>query len=188
MPKKPTEIKSIHAVRLKSLLREQNIKQNQLSEMLKKNYSTLSQQTLSKIITGKAPLTTERAYDIIALFPFYRIEWLLGDADDAFRFQNSDIKFEKDMLNVGAYSLVKSLGYDIVPAVPMRDDIDSIDDESARAKAYMESFTESFNAGYILIGNGNKCHLSVFQLRELKEHIQRIVKYSLQEYIEKADA
>lgn len=188
MPIQKTEIKPEHAVRLKRLLDEQNINQKELSRRLKERYSPLSQQLLSRIMTGKAPLTKERANDIVALFPFYRAEWLLGEVGDAFRFQNADKKYSTDMLNVGVTCLMKSLGYGIVPAAPMRDDLDSIVDETERAKAYMKSFTESFNAGYIIRKGDEECHINTFELRELKNHIQRIAKYSLHELMEKADA
>ena len=61
---------------LKHLCNELNITQKQLSEA-----SGVSENTLSKIATGRGPLTRQIAEEIIKVCPSYRIEWLLGFDD-----------------------------------------------------------------------------------------------------------
>ena len=67
------KINPICGQRLKTILKEQNVTQQQLSEKIH-----LSQVTISNIICGKASLTDETADAIKALFPQYRLQWLLG--------------------------------------------------------------------------------------------------------------
>lgn len=58
---------------LKRLCDELDITQKQLSEA-----TGVSENTLSKIATGRGPLTRQIAEEIIKACPTYRIEWLLG--------------------------------------------------------------------------------------------------------------
>lgn len=58
---------------LKRLCDELNITQRQLSKA-----TGISENTLSKIATGRGPLTRQIAEEIIKVCPSYRIEWLLG--------------------------------------------------------------------------------------------------------------
>lgn len=61
---------------LKRICDELNITQKQLSEA-----SGVSENTISKIATGRGPLTRQIAEEIIKACPSYRIEWLLGIDD-----------------------------------------------------------------------------------------------------------
>jgi transcriptional regulator with XRE-family HTH domain len=71
---RPTvEINPKQGKRLKELCIEEEITQAQLGREI--NYS---QQTISKIVQGKAPLQPYIAEQIIEKFPSYRREWLLG--------------------------------------------------------------------------------------------------------------
>lgn len=73
MARKRQEINPKCRIRLKQLCDELNISQKQLHEA-----ADVSENTLSKIATGKSPLTQATAANIIKVAPSYRIEWLLG--------------------------------------------------------------------------------------------------------------
>ena len=75
------KIKPEQSVRLKSLLDNEDIKQKQLSAMI-----PISQQTISKIVQGHAPISNSLAERIIELFPQYSLQWLLGYVDDRYMF------------------------------------------------------------------------------------------------------
>lgn len=77
MSKRKQSINRKSQERLKILCNELHITQKQLSEM-----SCVSENTLSKIATGKGPLTRQVAELIVEACPVYRVEWLLG-FDDA---------------------------------------------------------------------------------------------------------
>lgn len=65
------------AVRLKQLCNDAGISQSKLSEL-----SGVTQNTISKIMTGKSPLTHNVALQIVDAFPMYRAEWLEGVDDE----------------------------------------------------------------------------------------------------------
>lgn len=73
MSRKKTEINPKRAENLKKLIGWQEISQKELGKKI--NYT---QQSVSKIINMKTPLTEETAKEIIKVFPQYRLEWLLG--------------------------------------------------------------------------------------------------------------
>lgn len=77
MAKQKQNINRKSQERIKILCNELRITQKQLSEM-----SGVSENTLSKIATGKGPLTRQVAELIVEVCPIYRVEWLLG-FDDA---------------------------------------------------------------------------------------------------------
>ena len=70
-----TEYTKIMAVRLKELLKDQELTQKELAEKL---YT--SQQTISKAVTGKQ-YTRATAEAIQKLYPQYQLGWLLGTTD-----------------------------------------------------------------------------------------------------------
>ena len=73
MPHPRATINPLWAKRLKELCEDNKVSQAKLAERI-----PISQQTISKIINGKATLTLQTAQRIIELFPSYRIEWLTG--------------------------------------------------------------------------------------------------------------
>ena len=185
MGRKRTEIKPLQGERLKQLLQEQKITAIELSRMLADNYSALSQQTISSIINGKAALTTERARDIISLFPLYRVEWLLGECDGAFKFDNSDKKYSCQMLDAGLDCLSRSLGYTIEPATP-RPDFSA--DESDKMVEYMQYQAAKYDAGYNITKGGKTVNISVAELRELKRDVSLYIDFLLSKKMQKPDA
>ena len=70
------EINSKSPERLKRICEDLHITQKRLSEA-----TGISENTLSKIATGRGPLTRQIAEEIIKICPSYRIEWLLGYDD-----------------------------------------------------------------------------------------------------------
>lgn len=76
MARKKQEINSKSGDRLKQLCAEMHITQKQLSQM-----SGVSENTLSKISTGRGPLTPQIAQEIVRVCPLYSTEWLIGDTD-----------------------------------------------------------------------------------------------------------
>lgn len=86
MAKKKTIINPEQGLRLKKLLQEERITQRDLSEEIEKHsYRTLSQQRISDIINGRAPLLFEVA-DVISNLPRFKdydllTKWLLCEED-----------------------------------------------------------------------------------------------------------
>ena len=76
MSKKRTGINPIRADRVKIILERENVTQAKLAELI---FQT--QQNISRIMQKKQPLTEETAKAIVAAFPEYRIEWLMGYDD-----------------------------------------------------------------------------------------------------------
>lgn len=76
MPHPKAEINPLWGIRLKEICDECDIRQADLAKRI-----FISQQTISKIINGKATLTLQTAQRIIDLYPQYRIEWLTGRDD-----------------------------------------------------------------------------------------------------------
>lgn len=123
MAKKKTIINPEQGIRLKRLLQEENIKQRELSEEIEKySYRTLSQQKISDIINGRAPLIFEVA-DVISNLPRFKDkdllrEWLLCEEN----FKSSDEKalnetiasrYEGDMLLTGISCFLNLAGYEV---------------------------------------------------------------------------
>lgn len=68
------DIKPNRAERLKTLLNREGISQKELGSRI-----GVSEVTISKIMTGRQPLTDQRISDIISSFPVYRRAWLAGE-------------------------------------------------------------------------------------------------------------
>lgn len=101
MAKTKQEVNPKSADRLKQLYRTRNITQFWLSEK-----TGISQNTLSRIANGKAPLSHRIAGDIIELFPDIRAEWLMGEDD----FQTEMDKLKNAIGNLhDTYGLITQL-------------------------------------------------------------------------------
>ena len=73
MPRPKVKINPKCGKNLKKLCDDERISQAELAEII-----FVSQQTISKIINGRASLTEQTARAITEKFPKYRMEWLLG--------------------------------------------------------------------------------------------------------------
>ena len=76
MSRKPLIINPKSAERLKQFYIDENITQMELSERI-----LVSQNTLSKIANGKAPMSPAIAQEIRKKFPHINVDWLLGESD-----------------------------------------------------------------------------------------------------------
>ena len=77
MARTAQEINPKSADNLKRLCNDMGINQTKLAEL-----TGLTTNTISKIVTGKSPLTHNVATIIVEAFPMYRTEWLEGLDDD----------------------------------------------------------------------------------------------------------
>ena len=76
MSRKPLIINPKCADRLKQFYKDEDISQMELSERI-----LVSQNTLSKIANGKAPMSPAIAQEIRKKFPHINVDWLLGESD-----------------------------------------------------------------------------------------------------------
>ena len=97
MARKPVKINPIRGKRLKLLIEEQGITQSELKDRI-----FISQQTISKIINGKANLTETTARIIADAFPGseYTFEKLMG-YDLEPKLYDNPLEFQKDWIRSG---------------------------------------------------------------------------------------
>jgi len=94
---------------LKRMCDELDITQKQLSEA-----SGVSENTISKIATGRGPLTRQIAEEIIKVCPSYRIEWLLGIDENPYNVIKIKIPgLEAARKYLDAATFLHGLGYEI---------------------------------------------------------------------------
>lgn len=93
MGRKRTEINPIRGERLRKLLKDHGIDQNDFATMI--NYS---EEHISYIINGKRNLTVDAAERIVEMFPGTRIEWLLGYDSYETEFMKSGCEYIKPVL------------------------------------------------------------------------------------------
>ena len=116
MAKPAKEINPKSAKNLKQLCHDTGITQAKLSEL-----SGITQNTISKIVTGKSPLTHNVAMQIVEVFPMYRAEWLEGIDDEPMvtggQFLRSALKVSKQsrVLHDVFLSLAVLCGYVVTP-------------------------------------------------------------------------
>ncbi len=97
------------SAKLKLICKELKITQKQLSEA-----SGVSENTISKIATGRGPLTQQTAEQIIHACPSYRIEWLLGIDNNPQHIRHIKIPaLETARRDLDAATLLHGLGYEI---------------------------------------------------------------------------
>lgn len=115
MPHPKAEINPLWGIRLKEICEQCDIRQAELAKRI-----FISQQTISKIINGKATLTLQTAQRIIDLYPQYRIEWLTGRDDyktynDVFNalFDKHNAKYGMQIMALK--SLAELRGFEIIP-------------------------------------------------------------------------
>ena len=127
MSKKKEKINPERGLRLKQLLRAENVSQAKLSEKIH-----ISQQYISQISTGKAQLTEHIAQDVAKLFPEKDLlyKWLLCEEDykstlEALQSERAKIGAEENTLYSGFYNFAKLAGYEI-DIIPDPEDIDPL--------------------------------------------------------------
>lgn len=110
MPKSKTEINPKSIERVKQVIKESGMTQKEFA----KKVLFYEQQTLSKIVNGKAPLTRESAARIAAYFEDINDAWLLGESDIKSKDISSfyDYVFEESAKEHAAFeALIDCLAY-----------------------------------------------------------------------------
>ncbi len=106
MPRKKVDINPKWAENLKRVLKDQGLTQKELASKI-----YISQQQISKIMNGKAPLTEGTADAIRKAFPRYRKAWLLG-FDDHEQFEDLYLDRMSQRITVDHIaSLIEEVGY-----------------------------------------------------------------------------
>ena len=123
MPKKKTIINPKQGERLKLLLKQSRLSQRDLSEEISaQSYRTLSQQRISDIICGRAPLTYEVADCISSLKRYDGKDllksWLLCEenfqsTDEKIRNERIAERYEGDLLTTGLSCFLNLSGYQV---------------------------------------------------------------------------
>lgn len=109
MAQSKQKIQPQSSIRLKQLCNELHITQKQLHDA-----TGISENTLSKIATGKGPLTRQVAEEIIKACPTYRIEWLLGFDDSPHNSKVLNMPGVKDLArHIAAIDFLNALGIEI---------------------------------------------------------------------------
>ena len=165
MPHPKQIINPLSSERLKILLGELKITQNDLA-----NRIYVTQQTISKIVNQKAPLTQKNAELIEKEFPPYRAAWLLGLDDfktkaELFLRPLAESTAEHDIM-FSALSLLGQInGFSIVPP-----DISSSD---------AVSVIKSRKSGYSICKGNRTIHISLEDMNNLEVLIADFVKLQL---------
>lgn len=85
----------VRGQRLKQILMNEGITQNQLSKMI-----SLSQQQISLIVRGHTSLTPRVAKKVITVFPNYRIEWLLNFEEEKTYYNPNELQMLKKYIEM----------------------------------------------------------------------------------------
>lgn len=104
MAKSKTEINPIRAERLKELLLAENLSQEEFASRIGKG-----QQSISRYITKRGPITESIAERIVKAFPNVSFSWLMGFDDEIYK---KDAKLNDDEAIFGVFYYAKMrLGY-----------------------------------------------------------------------------
>lgn len=120
------EVNPLRGERMKEIIRREGITQAQLAEVL-----GVGEVHLSNVANGKRSLTDKRAEKIIALYPRYRLQWLLGYDDymteeDALRGPLKRIAQRMVGWKVAVEYTLQSMGYTV--RLNGADYLDTVDD------------------------------------------------------------
>lgn len=192
MPKSKTEINPVSIERIKQVINESGMTQKDFA----KKVLFYEQQTLSKIVNGKAPLTRESAARIAQYFKDINAAWLMGESSykskDEYSFYNDIIaKAEKeaaewevfinriifcDEFYDKAFELyLHSMGLALedVPLEPVSED---------------PSFSTAYALG-ITDGHGNVCTLLTMQEKDaIAQEIADFAEFKIKKLIEGSKA
>ena len=173
MAKKKTIINPEQGLRLKKLLQEERITQRDLSEEIEKHsYRTLSQQRISDIVSGRAPLVYEVA-DVISNLPRFKDKdllraWLLLEEN----FKSSDEKalnetiasrYEGDMLLTGLSCFLNLAGYEVTSInEPFKEELKKTGFELSRFKIEKDSSVIELTSSEMFAYGNKVLHLFEF--------------------------
>lgn len=169
MGRKRTLINPVRAKRLKALIEAEGITQTEFAESLYR-----SQQSISRIITGKNALTEETAKEIIEKFPRYRLEWLLGYDPYMTQLDLNVATLEKgmeetDILHSGVNVFLHLSGYSISPAY--------------ENDGTLEGTVKAITSGYVISRDGQSITLDLLQFNQFANKISDYVDFELQHMI-----
>lgn len=175
MGRKRVEIKPEPAERLKQLCDEENIKQQELAAMI-----CTSPQTISKIINRKSSLTEDNAARIVALYPKYRFEWLMGydpykTNAELFMGVISDTQKESDMMMLGLKAFASLCGFEISPELSDSNQTD------------LASFIHRLHSGYSISRNGKKALISLEEMNHIQNEVCDFIEFKLSRLVKEAN-
>ena len=176
-PKK--EINAKRCERLKQIISETGIKQNQLAVE-----TGISQQSISAMVQGKANVTQTTAEIIVDRFPQYSIEWLLGFPDfknnaEKCRSIISQAQHEGDLLLSGLSAFAQLNDYQIKLCSPP---------VSAHGKIAVEDVLKAVRDGYTISHNHVSIQLSLEEMNAFENEVCDFVELQLKHLFKRKGA
>ena len=169
MGRKPTIINPVRAKRLKALIDAEGLTQAKFAKEIHR-----TQQSVSRIINGKDPLTDDTVDGIIQKFPRYRRDWLLGY--DPYMTQNElnvatlqKGMTEADLLDKGVKIFLTLSGYDVAPAY--------------ESDGTIEGIVKAETSGYVISRDGQSIPLDILKFNQFANKINDYVDFELQHMI-----
>lgn len=157
--------------RLRILCDECGVSQKSLAECV-----YISEQTISKIVNGKANLTRETAEKVIEKFPKYNLEWLLAFSDEKTKAETLSNFFstaakETDLLWAGFLPFAQLAGYEIAFSSPTQSNL-------------VEDALKMVRDGYtIQRADGKTVKISMDAMNDLQNDVFDFIKYRLNRLI-----
>jgi len=185
MGRKSVEIKPEWAENLNTILDEQGINQLQLSKLIH-----ISQQTISKIMNGKASLTEDNARLIIKHFPQYRLEWLMGydqhkTLTELYISIVSEAQHEGDTLMLGFQAFAHLNGFEIESDFPAHLEISK--NEDATLEIDDVAFEKLIRPKYKITRDGKAAFISAEEMNVLQNEICEYVEFKLERVLRRAE-
>lgn len=179
MARPKVEINMIRCERLKQICIEQHITQKELNHL-----TGITQQAISKMVTGQANVTETTAYAVIKAFPQYRFEWLMGydeirTVTELNRLRNLNAlnlaRKQSELLFIGLGCFATLSEYAIVSPF----------DEHDEHRGNAEAIIEKVKSGYTIEKNGSSISLSLEELNELENEVCDYAEYRLERLFRK---
>lgn len=176
MAKTKLEIKPKCIDNLKELCKDEKITQITLSERI-----GISQNTISKILNGKSPMSHYVATEIHRVFPRYRIDWLMGDSEhktDAEKglteFAEWNDEWQKRLYAVRILAYLAGYEIDLFP----QNNGMSLDEVFARIKSGYQITQNGEVLGYCPLERFNLLALDIQELTEqrIKSYLREVSK------------
>ena len=154
---------------MKQLIDEQLITQGKLSEEIH-----ISQQTISKIINGKAALTEQTAIELSKRFPNYRKEWFMG-------IDNAKTEYEKIFEPVAECITRRGRLAKGLKQIGLCCDIRCYYDKDPTDP---ETVEEYINSGFAIEYKGKKINISIDAEDKLLDEICDFVEFKVKKLVE----
>lgn len=169
MSRPRVEINLKRCERLKELIRETGIKQNQLAADTK-----ISQQAISAMVQGKANVTETTAQLISEKFPQYSVEWLMGFSDyknnaEQFCDTISRAQEKADLLLRGLSTFAQLTDYQIKLPLP----------PSVGGRVFVEDAITAIKEGYAISHGDESIQMSLEEMNTFENEILDLVELHL---------